>query len=68
MDGSKLPTKQHDMADGEATHAAEGGSEDSDARSDDEYWASDQWDPDERVYVGAQTGQKFHTVAALPQK
>jgi hypothetical protein len=68
MECSKLPARQHEMADGKATHVAEGDCEDSDASSHDEYWASDQWDPDERVYVGAQAGQKFHTVAALPEK
>jgi len=65
---SKQTAKQHEVADSKAARAAGGDCEDSDASSDDAYWASDQWDPDERVYVGAETGEKFHTVAALPQK
>lgn len=29
------------------------------------YWDADQWDPDERVYVGAEAGQKNHLTAVI---
>jgi hypothetical protein len=35
--------------------------------SGDDYWASDQWDPDERVYVGAEQGNTLHKMASLPE-
>jgi hypothetical protein len=33
--------------------------------SSDAYWDADQWDPDERVYVGAEAGLGNHWVAVL---
>ena len=31
------------------------------------YWDADQWDPDQRVYVGAEAGQKTHLTAVIDQ-
>lgn len=35
--------------------------------AEDDYWAADQWDPDERVYTGAAAGLHNHLQAVLPK-
>jgi hypothetical protein len=36
--------------------------------NDEDYWGAESWDPDERVYIGADIGQTNHLKAFTPKK
>lgn len=64
----RLPQNRDEAASSDADHSANTSPQAAIKRADSgAYWFAEAWDPDERVYVGASSGQNNHRIAVLEE-